>query len=97
MSYVCANDVAASVKPGEPFPYGSILVFESWRPKEDATGKVVPDDNGHLVRQTLNAIFVMRKEKGFGEAYQDRQAGEWEFAAYRPDKSYLVPNVRKTS
>lgn len=88
VSYICGNDAAATVKPGEPFPYGSILVFESWRPREDPTGNLLPDENSHLVRQTLNAIFVMRKGKGYGEAYQDRRSGEWEFVAYRPDKSY---------
>jgi hypothetical protein len=88
---VCGNDVAASVKQGEPFPYGSILVMETWRAKLDADGKFVKDSNGHLIRENLNGIFVMRKEKGFGEAYEDLRTGEWEYVAYHPDETHLTP------
>ncbi len=84
---VCGNDIAASAKRGEPFPYGSVLIFESWRPKEDASGNVIKDSKGRLMRDTLTTIFVMRKEKGFGEAYGGLRNGEWEYVAYRPDKS----------
>jgi len=86
--YVCANDVAASVKAGEPFPHGSILVFESWAPQLDADNNLVKDASGHLVRQTLNTIFAMRKEPGFGEAYGPLRNGDWEYVAYRPDKTH---------
>jgi plastocyanin len=88
VSYICFNDVAAAVKQGQPFPYGSVIVFESWRPKEDAQGALVYDTNGHMIRESLNAIFVMRKEPGFGEAYQASRTGEWEYVAYRPDRTY---------
>lgn len=91
VQYVCGNDAAVSVKPGEPLPYGSILVFETWRPKQDPSGKPILDEKGHMVRQMLNAIFVMRKEKGFGKAYESLRNGEWEYVAYRSDKSYLIP------
>ncbi len=33
----------------------------------------------------------MRKGKGFGEAYKDDRSGEWEYVAYRADKSYQTP------
>jgi Cytochrome P460/Cupredoxin-like domain len=88
---VCGNDVAASVKQGEVFPYGSILVMETWRAKLDADSKLVKDSNGRLIRENLNGIFVMRKEQGFGEAYQDLRTGEWEYVAYRPDESHSTP------
>jgi plastocyanin len=88
VSYICFNDVAATVKQGQPFPLGSVIVFESWRPKEDAQGALVYDANGHMIRESLNAIFVARKEQGFGEAYQQFRTGEWEYVAYRPDRSY---------
>jgi plastocyanin len=88
---VCGNDVAASVKQGEPFPHGSILVMETWQAKLDADGNLVKDSNDHLIRENLRGIFVMRKEKGFGEAYQDLRTGEWEYVAYRPDESHSTP------
>ena len=91
ITYVCGNDAAASTRQGQPFNYGSVIVFESWRPKEDATGNTIKDANGHLIRTTLNAIFVMKKDHDFGEAYQQFRTGEWEYVAYRPDKSYQTP------
>lgn len=99
VQYICANAVAASVKKGEPFPYGSVLVFVTWRPQEDASGNVILDANGHLIRSSLNTIFVMRKEQGFGEAYKNFRSGEWEYVAYRPDKSYATtpPNTHSCS
>lgn len=89
IQYVCANDKAASVKQGEPFPFGSVLTFETWRPKQEG-GNLVKDERGRLIRESLNAIFVMRKEPGFGTEYQALRNGEWEYVAYRPDKTHLV-------
>src|SRR5439155_1434301 len=91
ITYVCGNDAAASTRQAQPFNYGSVMVFESWRPKEDAAGNTIKDANGHLIRTTLNAIFVMKKDHDFGEAYQQFRTGEWEYVAYRPDKSYQTP------
>jgi plastocyanin len=91
VSYICVNDVAAATTQGQPFPYGSVIVFESWRPKQDAQGTLIKDASGHMIRESLNAIFVMRKEQGFGEAYQANRTGEWEYIAYRPDKSFQTP------
>ncbi len=84
---VCGNDIAASTKPGQPYGYGSVLIFESWRPKEDAARNVIKDANGRLIRDTMTTIFAMRKERGFGETYGGLRNGEWEYVAYRPDKS----------
>jgi hypothetical protein len=91
VTYVCGNDTAAATRQGKPFAFGSVMVFESWRPKEDAQGNLIKDASGHLIRATLNAIFVMKKDQGFGEAYQQFRTGEWEYVAYRPDKTYQTP------
>jgi hypothetical protein len=86
-----ANDNASSIKLGQPFPYGSILALETYSAKQDAQGNVQKDANGHLLRDQLQGIIVMRKEKGFGVDYQNLRNDEWEYAAYRPNKTYLVP------
>jgi uncharacterized cupredoxin-like copper-binding protein len=87
-----ANDNASSIKLGQPFPYGSILALETYSAKQDAQGNVQKDANGHLIRdQQLQGIIVMRKEKGFGVDYQNLRNDEWEYVAYRPNKTYLVP------
>jgi hypothetical protein len=85
---VYANDAAASVKPGEPFPYGSILVMETYRAVQDEQGNVMLDENGRFQREDLRGIFVMRKERGFGTRYQEQRTGEWEYVAFRPDRTY---------
>ncbi|HEY3062057.1 MAG TPA: cytochrome P460 family protein, partial [Chloroflexota bacterium] len=84
---IYANDKAAAASPGN-FPYGSILVMETWRAVEDEGGNVVLDDSGRYQRDTLTGIFVMRKESGFGAAYEMNRSGEWEYVAFRPDKTY---------
>jgi plastocyanin len=85
---VYANDAAASAKSGEPFPYGSILVMETYRAVQDEQGNVMLDENGRFQREDLRGIFVMRKERGFGTRYQEQRTGEWEYAAFRPDRTY---------
>jgi plastocyanin len=87
---ICGNDVAASVPSGQPYPHGSILVMETYRAKQDTDGNVVKDGNGRFIRETLTGIFLMRKEQGFGTAYEEDRSGEWEYVAFRPDRSYLT-------
>lgn len=89
--YIYGNDAAASVAPGEPYPYGSILVMDVYRSVRDESGRVMLDDRGRYLRGDLFGSFVQRKEPGFGEAYADNRSGEWEYVAYRPDGSVLIP------
>lgn len=86
-----ANDNASSIKPGQPFPYGSIIAMETYSARQDAQGNVLTDASGHSLRDQLQAIIVMRKEKGFGVDYQNLRNDEWEYAAYRPNGTSLVP------
>jgi plastocyanin len=88
---VYGNDKAAAWKLDEPFAYGSILVMETYRAVLDSAGKPALDANGRYQRGELMSISVMRKEPGFGEAYQQNRSGEWEYVAYRPDGGYAVP------
>lgn len=90
---VYGNKIAASVTPGQVFnfPYGSILLFESYSVVEDAAGEPRLDGNGRFIPNVLNTIFVMRKERGFGADYQELRNGEWEYVAYRPNGTYATP------
>lgn len=89
---VYGNHVAASVTPGQVFnfPYGSIILFESFTVLQDADGEPLRDRSGRFVPDALTTIFVMRKEKGFGAAYKELRNGEWEYVAYRPDGTYAT-------
>jgi plastocyanin len=84
---IYGNSQAASVPWWRPFPYGSVLLFESWTPKRNTEGGLLFDGDGRLVPDTLGTIFVMRKEVGFGADYTQTRNGEWEYVAYRPDGS----------
>jgi len=90
---VYGNDAAASVSPGQVFnfPYGSIILFESYTVQEDSAGEPVLDPNGRFIPANLTTIFVMRKEKGFGEDYKELRNGEWEYGSYRPDGTTSTP------
>jgi hypothetical protein len=90
---VYANTVAAAVTPGEVFnfPYGSILLFESYSVQLDARGEPVLDIDGRFIPNAFTTIFVMRKERGFGTDYKELRNGEWEYASYRPDGSLASP------
>jgi plastocyanin len=87
---ICGNAAAASARPGQPYPHGSILVMETYRARQDASGAVVTDANGRYIREALLGIFVQRKEPGFGAAYEADRGGEWEYVGYRPDRSFLT-------
>jgi plastocyanin len=72
------------------YPYGSILVMETWRSLQDSQGVPILDANGRFQKDpaATPTLFVMRKEKGFGEAYGPNRNGEWEYVAYHPDGTY---------
>jgi hypothetical protein len=90
---VYGNSIAASVTPAQTFnfPYGSILLFESYTVQEDAAGEPTLNHNGRFTPNVFNTIFVMRKERGFGADYHELRNGEWEYVAYRPDGTYATP------
>lgn len=89
---IYANDIANAVTADTQsnYPYGSVLVMETQRALQTAAGVPVLDANGRYQKDPAAAptIFVMRKERGFGTAYGPNQTGEWEYVAYRPDRSY---------
>jgi len=78
---VYLNEAAASVKSLDnvPYPYGSVIVAE-WRRTDGKGGEATPF-----------RIDVMRRERGYGEAYGEARTGEWEYVRYRTDGSHLVP------
>jgi hypothetical protein len=63
---IYANEVAASVQPGQPFPYGSILVMDVYRTKKDEAGNVILEANGRYTRDELAAILSCAKSRVLG-------------------------------
>src|ERR1051325_8404537 len=89
---IWANDMAQTVDPAQPwnFPYGSVLLFESWLPQLNDAGDPVLDADGRFMATTLQTIFAMRKEKGFGTEYGPIRTGEWEYVSYNPDGTFAT-------
>ena len=80
-----------------PYPNGSVIVMESVSARKGADGKAELDDQGGLRRDQVLGLHVMRREKGFGEAYQSGRSGEWEFVEYRADGSYITPPAKSAA
>lgn len=91
---VWANPIAASVTPNtaHKFPYGSIIVMETYGVMEDANGEPIFDVSGRFMpNANPPTVFVQRKERGFGVDYGLIRNGDWEYVAYHPDGSYSTP------
>jgi hypothetical protein len=76
-----------------PYPNGSVIVMEWATPRKAADGTLVTGANGLWEKGEVVRIDVMRREAGYGAAYGDRRAGEWEFASYKPDGSAIDPKL----
>jgi hypothetical protein len=88
---IYVNAPAASIKELDklPYPDGSIFVMEWAEPVKGANGELLVDANGNWKKGPVVRVDVMRREKGFGVGYGEKRAGEWEFASYRPDGSFM--------
>lgn len=92
VSTVFTNELAAS-SPGfsqARYPNGSVIMMEFANPQRDGEGEMLRDASGTPLKGEIVRIDVMRRGDGFGEAYGENRAGEWEFASYRPDGSTLL-------
>jgi hypothetical protein len=96
---VYGNAAAASVTNSAqlPYPYGSILVMETARAVQGSAGEVSRDSKGDMVKGTVTGLHVMRRERGFGAAYERNRSGEWEFVEYKPDGTYITPPRKSAS
>lgn len=93
VGFVYANEAAASVTEpaGLPYPYGAILIVEWHDGVTDPAGAPVRDARGEVrAGEAVVQIDVMRRERGFGEAYGAARTGEWEYASYRADGSHAT-------
>ena len=96
---IYGNDQAATVKQSSdlPYPDGSVIVMETSSTIKDAAGNFVVDAKGIAKPDKVLGMHVMRREKGFGEAYGENRSGEWEYVEYRADKSYFTPPQKSAS
>ncbi len=93
---IYGNRAAATIERADqlPYPYGSIIVMETAGASKDDRDKPQLDDEGHYRPDRVAGLHVMRREKGFGAAYGKNRTGEWEYAEYRADGTYITPPKR---
>jgi uncharacterized protein (TIGR02246 family) len=89
---VYGNDLAASItRAGQlPYPYGTVIAMEFAHGVRDGEGQLMHDAAGAPLKAEVARVDVMRRERGYGVAYGESRAGEWEFASYRPDGTTLL-------
>ncbi len=77
----------AAARPGEPLPYGTLVIIADQRARAGADGALLRDGNGRLIpeRGWVN-IGAQQKERGWGEGYATNiRNGEWEYARFNGD------------
>lgn len=96
---IYGNKPASSVTKTDelPYPYGSVIVMEITDALRDAAGKPQVDDQGRFRKGDIVKVHVMRREKGFGEAYSKNRTGEWEYVEYSKDGGYQTPPQKSAS
>ena len=76
-----------------PYPNGSVVVMEWATPRKAADGTPITGADGLWEKGEVVRLDVMRREAGYGAAYGDKRAGEWEFASYTPDGKPFAPAI----
>jgi hypothetical protein len=81
-------EAVAAVKAGQPIPSGTVLTLVQYKAKLDAAGEPEKDANGRFIKGDLVAYTVMEKRTGWGAEYPDDiRNGEWEYQAFKADKT----------
>ena len=78
-----------AVKAGKPIPSGTVLTMVNFKAKLGADGNPEKDANGRFIKtDEVAGIAVMEKRTGWGTEYgDDVRNGEWEYQAFRADKT----------
>ena len=81
-------EAIAALKDGKPIPSGTVLTLVQYKAKLDASGQPEKDANGRFIKGELIGYTVMEKRTGWGTEYgDDIRNGEWEYQAFKVDKS----------
>lgn len=82
------NPVGAKTQHGQVFPEGTIMVMELYKGKAG--------QNGMLEKDGLAKVFVMGKNRGWGQDVPDNlKNGSWVYAAYDPAGKPLAEDFTK--
>lgn len=86
--YTSAEALAAA-KAGKPLPSGTVITMVNYKAKLNAAGEPEKDATGRFIKtDEIAGIAVMEKRAGWGTEYpDDTRNGEWEYQAFKPDRS----------
>jgi hypothetical protein len=77
-----------ALKAGKPMPSGTVLTLVQFKAKLNAAGEPEKDANGRFIKSDLIGYTVMEKRTGWGAEYaDDMRNGEWEYQAFKADKT----------
>lgn len=77
------NTAAKSGSAAAGFPNGSVFIMENYAAKVGSDGQLEKGADGKLVKGDLLRVFVMGKNKGWGEDVPAEQRnGNWVYASY---------------
>jgi Cytochrome P460 len=77
-----------AIKAGKPIPSGTVLTMVQYKALLTAAGDPQKDANGRFIKGPLIGYAVMEKRDGWGTEYSDDiRNGEWEYQAFKADKS----------
>ena len=80
------NPVAAKATAASGLGHGSVFVMENYAAKAKADGTLETGPDGKLVKGDLLRVFVMGKNKGWGQDVPEAlRTGEWVYATYLGD------------
>lgn len=77
----------AAAKPGQPLPYGTVIVMEDHAARLGPDGTPLVDQQGRLIPlPAILAVAVQEKREGWGVGYPDTvRNGEWEYGRFNGD------------
>lgn len=89
---VFGNAVIAKVRgvAEVPFAERSAIVLETADATMDLTNKPLGETDGIPKKAEGNALRVMRRGEGVGEAYANNRAGNWGFKEFAADGGYIM-------
>jgi len=77
-----------ALKAGKAIPSGTVLTLVQYKAQLNAAGEPEKDANGRFIKGELIGYTVMEKRTGWGAEYaDDMRNGEWEYQAFKSDKS----------
>ena len=81
-------EAIAALKAGQPIPSGTVLTLVQYKAVVNAAGEPEKDANGRFMKGDLIGYTVMEKRTGWGAEYADDiRNGEWEYQAFKADKT----------